>query len=154
MSVKIVIILNKDNIFGRLTKFFTGCPAYHIGFLDEASNRFYDMNLLFRRRIWPVYVGDQYEMYDCPISLSAADLERQLETDWDYYGVLDYLFFGLRKIPQFFGFTVKNYKGSICSEKVNQILIDHGWDSPWGLHDMPPSPCDWRTYLIASKTSV
>lgn len=154
MSVKIVLILNKTNTLGKLTTFFTGCPAYHVGFLDEQSNRFYDMNLLFRRRIWPCYPEDQYEMFDCPVPLTQTDLEVHLETDPDYYGFIDYLFFGFRKLPQFLGFKFKNHKGAICSEKVNQILIAHGWISPWGPNDPPPSPCDWRVYLTAIKTSV
>jgi len=154
MSVKIVIILSKDNTLGKLTTFFTWCPAYHIGFIDEDSNRFYDMDIVFRRRLWPYYSEAEYELYDCPVPLTATDLEVHLETDKDYYGFTDYLFFAIRKLPKFLGFKVKNHKGAICSEKVNQILVSHGWVSPWGVNEPPPSPCDWREYLIGTKTSV
>lgn len=154
MTIKIAIILNPDSFLGKLTNFFTGCPAYHIGFCDVESSRFYDMNLLFRRRVWPYYPEDQVEMYECPVEVTKKDLENILETDPDYYGILDYLSFLFRKFPQLIKVKVRNHKGSICSEKVNQILISKGWDSPWKYYDPPPSPCDWRTYLTSVKAST
>lgn len=139
--MKIAIISNPKKLSGKLTGIFTGSPAYHIGFVDEEHGKFYDMNLLFRRRAWPHYPAECVKLYDCPVPLTHDDLERWLDTDEDWYGVLDYMAFGLRKLfPSFRG----SFKGAICSEKVEQILKCNGWKSPF---TNVPSPADFEKVL-------
>ncbi len=144
--MQIAIISNPSKLAGRLTKFFAGSPAYHIGFVDTERGKFYDMNLLFRRRAWPHYPSDVVTMYECPVSLSGDDLEYWLDTDTDWYGVCDYLAFGIRKVfPRFKG----SYKGAICSEKVAEILVWKGWASPFD--GFVPSPSDFEEVLKIIK---
>lgn len=139
--ISIAIISNPDKISGKLTSLFTGSPAYHIGFVDLENNKFYDQNLLFRRRWWPHYKADHVRMYECPVLVSSEYLENRLDTDTDTYGVFDYLSFAFK------GWLFKSrpsFKGSICSEKVEQILMDNGWKSPF---KWTPSPADFEKVL-------
>jgi hypothetical protein len=136
----IAIISNPKKFSGKLTRFFTGSPAYHIGFVDTERGKFYDMNLLFRRREWPHYDADQYRLYQCPVDLTADDLEWWLDTDNDWYGVLDYLAFVFKKLLP----NRPSFKGAICSEKVEEILKWKGWISPF---DWTPSPADFEREL-------
>lgn len=149
--MKIAIICDPQNLSSKLTQFFTGCPAYHIGFVDDEHNLFYDMNLLFRRRNWPHYPANIVELYECPVNVTHEDLEWWLTNDADVYGFVDYFLFCARDLFKTLGWTPRNHKGSICSEKINQILISKGWVSPWPINSPPPSPCDFRRYLQRSK---
>jgi hypothetical protein len=140
--IVIAIISNPRKMSGKLTRFFTGSPAYHIGFVDTEAGKFYDQNLLFRRRLWPHYADQHVKLYQCPVLLSRDDLEHQLDTRTDWYGVMDYLFFGLRKlIPT----ATHSFKGAICSEVVDDILKAHGWKSPF---ENVPSPADFEGVLV------
>ena len=139
--IQIAIISNPKKLSGRLTKFFAGSPAFHIAFVDVELGKMWDMNIIFRRRLWPHYPADAVTMYRCPVRITAGDLDYWLDTDEDWYGVLDYLAFGIRKMfPRFKG----SYKGAICSEKVEQILKVNGWSSPFVN---VPSPTDFETVL-------
>ena len=139
--IQIAIISNPKKLSGRLTKFFAGSPAFHICFVDAELGKMWDMNIIFRRRLWPHYPADSVTLYKCPVRITAGDLDYWLDTDEDWYGVLDYLAFGIRKMfPRFKG----SYKGAICSEKVEQILKAHGWLSPFVN---VPSPTDFETVL-------
>ena len=139
--IVIAIISNPKKLSGRLTRFFTGSPAYHIGFVDTEHGKFYDQNLLFRRRLWPHYGDQGVKLYKCPVLVSRDDLEGELDTREDWYGVLDYLFFGLRKmVPS----ATHSFKGAICSEVVEEILKKCGWQSPF-LN--VPSPADFEQVL-------
>lgn len=145
--MKLAIISDRSVLNGKLTQIFTGCPAYHIGFVDEEHGLFYDMNLLFRRRHWPHYPANTVELYECPVEVTTENLEWWLTNDDSVYGFYDYILFGLRTVAKKLGLTIRNHKGTICSEKVNQILISNGWNSPWPIGDLPPSPCDFVKVL-------
>lgn len=139
--ILIAIISNPNKISAKLTMWATGSHAYHIGFTDGV--KFWDMNLLFRRRLWPHYPPENVALYKCPVKLTAKDLDYELDTSEDVYGVLDYAWFAVKRI-----FGVKgspSFKGAICSEKVEQILIKHGWLSPF---ESTPSPADFERVLI------
>jgi hypothetical protein len=138
----IFICNNKDKPSSWLTKFFAGSHAWHIGFVDTDNKKMYDMNLLFRRREWPHYKEGTYTLYECPIVVTSQDLEWYLDNDTDHYGVWDYLWFGVKKI--WHKAKRPSFKGSICSEKVNEILIHCGWKSPF--KDVP-SPTDFEKIL-------
>jgi len=140
MTTTIAIISNAKKLSGRLTNFWTGSPAYHIGFVVDG--KFYDQNLLFRRRLWPHYPAENFKMYDCPVEVTVADLEYELDTSEDWYGVMDYIAFAWRKILPG---TRVSFKGVICSEKVEQILQRKGWRSPFSA---VPSPADFEKVLI------
>lgn len=141
MSIVIAIISNPEKLSGKLTRLFTGSPAYHIGFVDTVRGKFYDMNLLFRRREWPHYSPEHVRLYACPVDLTAADLEWWLDTDEDWYGMFDYLSFGIKKlIPG----ARMSFKGAVCSEKVWQILKWKGWALSF---DGVPSPADFEKVL-------
>ena len=140
--IQIAIISNPKKLSGRLTSIFAGSPAYHIGFVDTNSSKFYDMNLLFRRRNWPHYAAENVKLYQCPVEITAENLEEELDTSEDWYSPLDYLAFGFKKL---FFKSRPSFKGAICSEKVEQILVEYGgWVSPFKF---TPSPTDFEKLL-------
>lgn len=139
--ILIAVISSRSKISGRLTKLFTGSYAYHVGFVDTERTKFYDMNLLFRRRTWPHYPAADVTLYYCPVAVTADDLEWWLDHDDDWYGVLDYLSFGLKKLLP--GIRT-SFKGAICSEKVWQILQFKGWAQEF---EFVPSPADFEKIL-------
>lgn len=140
--IQIAIISNPDKFSGKLTKMFAGSPAYHIGFVDLGNNKFYDQHLIFRRRLWPHYQPEHVRLYRCPVEVTAAALERWLDTNEDWYGFLDYLAFGFKKL--LFRSSRPSFKGAICSEAVENILVTQGWASPFGF---TPSPTDFEKIL-------
>jgi hypothetical protein len=149
--VKLAIIFADpgEKLSARLTMFFTGCAAYHIGFVDEENDKFYDMHLIRRRRIWSQYSKKRdFILFDTPGYVPAEYLELMMDTCTDVYGMLDYALFGIRGIYHLFGASTRNAGGVICSEMVNMDIIACGGDTPWLLSDQPPSPCDWFRYLM------
>ena len=146
--VKIAIIFNNDSLPGKLTKFFTGCYAYHIGFVEEETDTFYDMNLLFRKRYWSVYSAKkEVLLFSTPVEIPVSYLEEKLKIDTNVYGFLDYLLFAARPFYHLLGKSTRNAKGVICSEMVNEALREHGVQTPWPVTVAPPSPCDLFRYL-------
>lgn len=140
--IAIAIISNPNKISGKLTNWVTGSPAYHIGFVDLEKNKFYDQHLIFRRRVWPHYRSEnKIVLYKCPVDVTSEDLEEWLETDESWYGVFDYMAFAFKKL--FFNHR-PSFKGSICSETVENILKYCGWYSPF---KWTPSPADFEVIL-------
>lgn len=139
--VVIAIISNPKKLSGRLTLWATGSPAYHIAFVDLATYRMYDMNLLFRRRLWPHYPDQVVKLYKCPVELTTANLEWELDISDEWYGFMDYLAFAVKKVFRHFN---PSFKGAICSEKVADILKAYGWHSPF---KGTPSPADFEKVL-------
>lgn len=126
-----------------LCRFFTGSAAYHVGFTD--GEKLWDMNLLRRRRVWSDYAARQVVLVDCPVPVTARELERKLETDANHYGFADYLSFGpWRRLLQRLRF---NGKGLICSEMVAEDLKDCGWVPP-AWFPAVPSPADLELALL------
>jgi hypothetical protein len=144
--IQIVVISNPDKLSGKLTKWATGSYAYHIAFVDTELSKMWDMNIIFRRRIWPHYRPECVRFYECPTLLTVEDLELELDTSTDVYGVLDYSFFALKKI--FSMNKAPSFKGKICSEKVLDILVRHGWRNPF---KSVPSPADFEKVLNPLK---
>lgn len=140
--IAIAIISNPDKISGILARWATGRPDYHIAFVDLDAHRMYDMNLLFRRRLWPHYKPEHVSLFYCPVPVTRDDLEWELDTSDDWYGVLDYCWFAVKKL--FGNPAAPSFKGSICSEKVANILIRKGWNAPFLS---TPSPADFREVL-------
>ncbi len=145
--MKIAIILNTGNLSGKLTKFFTGCYAYHTAWVDENAGLMYDMNLLRRRRKWPHYPDAQVALFDSPTDVTREYLEEKLTSDENRYGVLDYLMFALRWLYHLVGKSTRNAGGVICSEMVNNDIWACGGTTPWQPGDAPPSPCDILHWL-------
>lgn len=157
-KVKIFISFNNDKLSGKLTKFFTGCYAYHMGFAVPESKAIYDMNLLFRKISMKYRVGDDVALFDLPEGIDITEQYLQDEVNRgveelcsndsmlkNLYGFIDYFLFGFRWVYHIFGKSTPNYGGVICSEKVNDILIKHGWNSPFKKE--VPSPCDFAKYF-------
>jgi len=144
--LEIVLIKNRHSILGKMCKLFTGCYAYHIGFLK--NDMFYDMQLMRTRRRWPCYTGKHTEIIKikAPVDIPEEYFIDKILNDNTTYGILDYLWFGLRWFRAIEKKT-RNQSGLICSEMVNQDLIAHGWNSPWGEKSAPPSPCDFAEYF-------
>lgn len=140
--IAIAIMSNPKKLSSKLTLWATGSAAYHIAFVDLEGNRMFDQNLLFRRRIWPHYEPETVKLYKCPVEITREQLEFELDTSTDVYGVFDYMAFFFKKL---FKWQAPSFKGSICSEKVSQILWDHGWAPPWG--ENTPSPADFEKVL-------
>jgi hypothetical protein len=149
--MKIAVIFNQDKFSGRLTRFFTGCYAYHLVFVDEEMGRMYDMNLLRRRRLWPHYNEENYLLFDAPGNVTREYLEHMLDTDKNRYGVIDYCLFALRPLFHLFGKSTRNAGGVICSEMVNIDIRACGGVTPWELDDPPPSPCDFFKFLVSEQ---
>ncbi|ADE10490.1 hypothetical protein [Sideroxydans lithotrophicus] len=146
--VKLGIIINGDKPSGRLTKFFTGCAAYHVVWVDEEGGRMYDMNLLRRRRKWPYYPQDQVALFDAPGKVTVEYLEEKLTSDENVYGFVDYLLFSLRWLYHLVGKSTRNAGGKICSETINDDIWECGGETPWKPGDAPPSPCDLLRWLM------
>lgn len=137
----IVFLSNKNTLSGKLTHFFTGCYTYHVGIV--LNGKFYDMYWMRRRRKWfQLYKNDQMICYESPVNINQEVLDKKILDDNDHCDVWDRVMFGIRPIFHFFGQSTRNNKGIICSEQVNNDLIDAGWESPWSKKDTPPSPCD------------
>jgi len=155
--MKLAIIFNQDKLSGKLTRFFTGCYAYHTAWVDEDAGKMYDMHWIRRRRLWPHYDPGEYLLYDFPM-VTREYLEHELDVDESWYGAPDYTLFAwrwfkdrarfvLRPLYHLFGQSTKNANGVICSEMINIDVINCGGDTPWALDEAPPSPCDWYQYL-------
>jgi hypothetical protein len=146
----LAVISNPEKFSGKLTYFFTGCHAYHVAWVDEGAGLIYDMNLLRRRREWPHYADATVELWDFP-EVTREYQEHRLTTDNSHYGFVDYLLFSLRALYHLIGKSTRNAAGKICSEMVNEDMLACGVDTPWMLSDAPPSPCDIRRWLMATR---
>lgn len=132
-----------------LTKFFTGSTCYHVGFTDGV--RFWDMNLIRRRRLWPMYPEGRVILMDCPVEVSAEYLDRLLDTDDATYGWRDYLLFALRPFYHLAGKSTRNAGGTICSEMVADDLRANGWPVQF---DEVPSPADLELVILGRKDAI
>ena len=149
--MKIAIIFNENNLSGRLTKFWTGCFAYHVAWVDESTGKMWDMNLIRRRREWPHYSEGQALLFEAPGNVTVDYLERRLETDDNTYGWKDYLLFALRPLFHLFGKSTPNAGGVICSEMVNDDIWSTGGSTPWPVSLEPPSPCELYQWLKSKQ---
>ena len=141
--MKIAFIYGKQPS-SLLTKLFTGSECYHVGFTDGA--RFWDMNLIRRRRLWPgLYPESHVRLADCPVDVTAEYLEHRLDTDEATYGWKDYLLFALRPLYHLFGQSTRNAGGVICSEMVYNDLKANGWTATF---EEVPSPADLERVLL------
>lgn len=144
--MKIAFIYGKQPS-STLTKFFTGSACYHVGFTDGAH--FWDMNLIRRRRLWPVlYPESHVRLAACPVDVTAEYLDHRLDTDEATYGWADYLLFALRPIYHLFGRSTRNAGGVICSEMVADDLIALGWPV---VFDEVPSPADLERLILKGQ---
>jgi hypothetical protein len=161
-NVKLFVVFKPNSTKGYLTKFFSGCTAYHIGFVVPESNFIYDMSLFFRRVVFNgKYHEDQIVMFDLPegVTLTEQDLTQEIFDGVEalctgsmlsnFYGFLDYAMFSVRGIYHFFGKSTPNFGGVICSEKINDILVKKGWISPF---TEVPSPCDFVRHFAINET--
>jgi len=138
--VKLAFAINDKKLAGKLTKFWTGCYAYHVFWHDD--EHMWDMHLIRRRRLWPHYGPETTVVaFDVP-AVTREFLEHQLSTDAATYGWRDYLLFGLRPLYHLLGRSTRNVGGVICSEMVNNDLLACGVATPWAQDAPPPSPCD------------
>jgi hypothetical protein len=143
--VKLAIIFNEHKLSGKLTKFWTGCYAYHCVWVDEKYRQMYDMHWIRRRRSWPHY--PEYVLFDAPGNVTREYLEGMLDSDESWYGVRDYVLFLFRPVFHLFGKSTPNAKGVICSEMLNNDIWACGGQTPWEPDDAPPSPCDLYRFL-------
>ena len=144
--MKLGLVFNHNKWNGKLTKFFTGCYAYHTIWVDEEAGFMYDMNKLRRKRVWPRYKDDEILLYDIP-EVTREYLEKKNLSDDTTYGYLDYILFGFRWVYHLFGKPTRNAGGMICSEMTNIDLWNCGVVTPWNPKDAPPSPCDIYNWI-------
>lgn len=144
--MKLAIIFNQDKLSGKLTRWWTGCYAYHTVWVDEAANRMYDMHLIRRRRVWPHYPEANVLAFDVP-QVTREYLEGQLDTDESWYGWRDYALFALRPLYHLLGKSTRNAGGVICSEMINADIWACGGRTPWPVDGAPPSPCDLYRWM-------
>lgn len=146
--MKLVFIYG-NRLNSRLTKFFTKSTCYHVGFTDGI--KFWDMNLIRRRRIWPLYPVDRIIVVDCPANVTPEYLDHMLDTDGARYGAWDYLLFGLRWAYHLFGQSTRNADGVICSEMVAGDLAACGW--PVRFPEVP-SPADMELAVLGHINAI
>ena len=151
--MKVAIIKSKKRWFlpGILVKWLTGCRAYHIGFYNEKSGKFYDMGVHRRTQFWLDYYKPermQVEFFSCTVK--EAYLAQQVKDNPSKYGYVDYFLFLFRWL----GFRVKNRSGMICSEMVNKDLRRSRIKTPWETNDSPPSPCDFLEWYKNGSNQV
>lgn len=132
-----------------LTKLFTGSTCYHVGFTDGAN--FWDMNLLRRRRLWPLYPDSHVVLAECPVDVPIDYLEHMLDIDEATYGWRDYLLFALRPFYHLIGKSTRNAGGVICSEMVFNDLKALGWPVQF---DEVPSPADLEVAILGKKDAI
>lgn len=132
-----------------LTRLFTGSTCYHVAFTD--GQHLWDMNLLRRRRRWPLYPADRVILVDVPVPVSREYLEAQLETDDSRYGFSDYLLFALRPLYHLIGKSTRNAGGLICSELVALDLAANGW--PVRFQEVP-APADLEEALLGRRDAI
>lgn len=146
--VKIAFIYGKQ-LSSTLTQFFTGSSCYHVGFTD--GEHFWDMNLIRRRRLWPLYPEERVLLAECPVDVSAEHLDHMLDTDEATYGWLDYLLFALRPLYHLLGANTRNAGGKICSEQVTDDLQANGWVVRF---DEVPAPADLELKIFGIKNAI
>jgi hypothetical protein len=148
--VKFVLIYSHTKLSGKLTKLFTGSFAYHCGFLDEATDTFYDMHWIPRKISWSERGYKDYTLHHCP--LTAKDCEKYMKQDSlkIRYGWMDYILFALRPLYHLIGKSTRNADGWICSEMCNVWWWRKRHEgTPFDLDDAPPSPADFERWLHA-----
>jgi len=143
--MKVAFIYGKQPS-STLTKFFTGSCCYHIGFTDGV--KFWDMSLLRRRRLWPLYPPGRVIVVPTPVPITAEYLDLMLDTAVERYGVLDYILFALRPLYHLVGKSTRNAGGVICSEMVANDLAFHGW--PVRFAEVP-SPADLEEAILGVR---
>lgn len=153
--MKLAIIFNAKKLSGKLTRIFTGLPFYHVGWVDEVGNTFYDMHFTRRKRYWSDYSDTkQYVLVDFP-EVKADWLEHQLKVCEQRYGFVDYILFGLRPIFHWFGQSTRNAGGMICSEMIaldaTYCDVEHPWTDP---DAPPPSPADWYRWALTQNRDM
>lgn len=139
MKVAFIRSRNRWYFPALLTRWFTGCGVFHVGFYSEETGSFYDMNVTRRKiKFFKSYLKDykDYTLYPCRVT--ERYLEQKIETNQDKYSYIDYILFFFRWL----GFKVKDNKGLVCSEMVNEDLRQFNVDTPWPADAPPPSPCD------------
>lgn len=146
--MQIVFVYGKP-LSSALTKFFTGSTCYHCGFTDGV--KFWDMNLIRRRRNWPMYPAERVIVVDCPVAVTAEYLDHMLDTDQSHYGVIDYLLFGFRWAYHLVGKSTRNAGGVICSEMIASDLIQNGWV---GHFEEVPAPADLELAIIGRRDAI
>jgi hypothetical protein len=148
--MKLAIFFNAEKFSGRLTRIFTGIPAYHVGWYDEQTGLFYDMHAIRRRRYWAEYShGKQYILVDFP-EVTSSHLEHMLNVSDQLYGFTDYLLFGIRPLFHLFGQSTRNAGGIICSEMVAIDATACGVSHQWYGNAAPPSPADWYWWSVST----
>jgi hypothetical protein len=146
--MQVVFVYGKP-LSSRLAKFFTGSTCYHVGFTDGV--KFYDMNLLRRRRVWPLYPDGHVILADSPAPITREYLEDRLDTDESTYGFLDYILFSMRWLYHLVGKSTRNAGGIICSEMAADDLAAHGWDVRF-LE--VPSPADLERAILGRINAI
>jgi len=147
MDTKIVFIVNKRKFFGILTRIFTGCHCYHCGIL--IGDNFYDVSWRRRRSEWSPesYPNAKVIVFDSPIEIDEKILINKMMSSKETYGILNYFLYAIKPFFRALKIPMWNMGGIICSEQVNEDLIDAGWHSPWEKKRHPPSPCKMLSYF-------
>lgn len=149
---QLAIFYNQHSWMGKLTKIFTGSYAYHAGWICEAEDKFYDMHLIRRRRIWSKErIDREYRLYDFPF-VTYNYLEMMNDIDINTYGFIDYILFAVRPVYHLFGKSTRNMHGVICSEMCNWDLIRCGYTTPFSATTEPPSPADLEKWINILKS--
>lgn len=145
----VAFVYNKPRS-SALTRLFTGSGCYHVGFTDGV--KFWDMNLLRRRRNWPgLYDPAKVILAPTPVAVTAEYLDHKLDTDDARYGYWDYALFALRWAYHLVGKSTRNADGVICSEMVANDLADCGWSVRFAE---VPSPADLELVLLGWKDAI
>lgn len=151
--MKLAIIFNHDKILGKLTKYFTGCYAFHVAWVDLETDTVYDTNLYRRKRSWSgLYKEDQFLLFDVP-KVKRDYLEYRLNFDLSSCTLLDLIQFYSRRVYHLLGISTYNIGGVTSADMCNTDIWECGGSTPFDLDKTPPSPCDLFNWLRSRDAS-
>lgn len=149
----------EDKFLTRLSRIFSGSNIYHVGFLSDDGETAYDMSLLKRAFKIQDYSPDSIILLKIPMYLSEPKIlmeiaytNGELSTRSTFYGIWDYLAFAIRPLYHILGKSTPNFRGVICSEWVNNKIVEAQGDNGFKLSDCPPSPTD--LYISISNSML
>lgn len=161
-NTKVIFFSRPKSFKNRAVALFTGCPFYHVGFLQWDEEEVYDMYFMRRKRTLAEVQRDNdhekmvFAIVDSPVEIPTKYFQDKILHQNEKYGFLDLLLFAVRPLYNLFGKTTRNQGGIICSEMVNNDLKAHDkYQLAWKCnHPQVDSPCDIWRHLKDCNTKV
>lgn len=131
---------NTNKVSNAITRFFTGSPVYHLGWLDVDRKVLYDFHFVRRSRPWPLPCkSSTFEFKDLPgVTLEYIKdktLEARLKPTFK-----DRVLFTLRFAYHLLGLSTRGVGGHTAASEANSDLLACGYNTPWLLVKPPLNP--------------